>query len=296
MKILITTLTTIILATQVQAGTVDMSLEVKGLEPMKGQHFEGWNIIEGKAISTGRFQIINRKKVVAVDASGNSLGPIGHPGHFKFKVDSKHKKASTFVLTIEPNGDKDPGPSQVHLMGGDFHNKRTDIDVHHSSSLNTNFADASGYFILAAPTGGSSNQGVWFVDPKNGEKSLNLPELPEGWAYEGWIVNVKNNKKFSTGIFKDPSKQDADGAGFLAGPLKLSFPPVPGQDIVRSSVVLDDGIHSIVLTVEPYPDYDPAPFSLKILSEGIYSGAPKMKLMSLENISHRAPQGTVRFH
>lgn len=144
--------------------------------------------------------------------------------------------------------------------------------------------------------GGNFNQGVWFVDPSNGTGALDLPQLPDGWAYEGWIVNTENGKKFSTGIFKNPNQEDSDAAGPLAGPLKLAGPKVPGQDIVKSPVVLNDGHHAIVVTVEPYPDFDPAPFSIKILESEVETTTPGRMSVPLENTSDDVPSGFVHMH
>ncbi|MCB0384508.1 MAG: hypothetical protein KDD43_03875 [Bdellovibrionales bacterium] len=279
-----------------QASQVQLGLELSGLEPMKGQHYEGWNIVDGAAQSTGRFSIGKDGGVYLVNAMGKSLKKVGQNGHASFSVDRSHLKATLFVLTIEPNSDTDMGPSDVHVMGGDYSRRQASLSVAHGSSIATDFAAAQGSFILAAPTGGMPNQGVWFLNPGNGQGSLSLPSLPDGWAYEGWIVNTENGGKFSTGVFKDATKADSDNAGPLAGPLKLNFPRVPGQDIVRTPVVLDDGIHAIVVTVEPYPDFDPAPYAIKILMAGVYANAPGMTPMMLNNISDTVPSGQAHLH
>jgi hypothetical protein len=268
-------------------------LDLEGLEPMKGQHFEGWNIVKGEAISTGRFSLAKNGDVYAVNSKGKAIKKIGEDNRGVFKLDKKAVNASTFVLTIEPNGDQDAGPSDVHVLGGDFTGGKSDLRVDHGSSLQTDFATASGGFIMAAPTGGEFNQGVWFVDPSKGESSLELPTLPKGWAYEGWIVNTKNQALLSTGLFFEGNGADSDGAGLFAGALKLSFPPVAGQDIVKTPIVLDDGIHAIVVSVEPYPDYDPAPFAIKPLMGKIEAGSAGMTLLGMDNISEMTvPKGS----
>ncbi|MCB0357602.1 MAG: hypothetical protein KDD40_11370, partial [Bdellovibrionales bacterium] len=276
--------------------SVKLTLETQGLESMKGQHYEGWNIINGKAISTGRFSITQKGQIYSVKTTGEKLNKIGEEGIAHFELSKNHSQATLFVLTIEPNNDSDPNPSTVHVLGGEYSNYQASLSIAHGSSLGSDFSNASGSYILAAPTGGNPNQGVWFVNPQQGIGALELPELPMGWAYEGWIVNTKNNKKFSTGIFQNPQQMDSDGAGPYAGPLKLSFPRVPGQDIVATPVVLDDGIHAVVVTVEPYPDYDPAPYAIKILKSDIEENAQGMVNYPLENISPSAPSGSVHIH
>jgi len=294
-KILITLIAALSFS-QAQASTVELGLELSNLTPMKGQHYEGWNIIDGKPFSTGRFSITKHGDIYLVDNNGKMKMKVGSNGEASFKVNHNHIKSELFVLTIEPNGDKDNGPSNIHVIGGNYTKGQANLSIAHGSSLGTSFNSATGNFILAAPTGGNFNQGVWFVNPSNGMKDLDLPTLPSGWAYEGWIVNTTNGKKFSTGIFKVKTGVDSDAAGPYAGPLKLSFPPVPGQDIVKSHVVLDDGKHAIVVTVEPYPDFDSSPYDIKILKKKINKGAKGMSSIELKNISDTAPTGTVHIH
>lgn len=279
-----------------QAHAVKLALELDGLEPMRGQHYEGWNIIDGKPYTTGRFSISRDGGVYLVNADGKKLARIGKDNRAKFKLAERHSRSTLFVLTIEPNGDEDDGPSSVHVLGGKYTSGKAELTVDHGSALGNDFSGADGSFILAAPTGDEANQGLWFVDPAAGNGSLVLPTLPAGWAYEGWIVNTRNDRKFSTGLFQKVTGPDSDGAGRLAGPLKLSFPPVPGQDIVRSKVVLDDGIHAAVITIEPYPDFDPAPYVLKVLKREISSGAPGMTPLKFENVSESLVTGRAHLH
>jgi hypothetical protein len=272
-------------------GKSVLDLELSGLGSMKGQHFEGWNIVDGEPKSTGRFAISKSGKIFQVNAAGKALKLIGYNGKASFLIDQKTAKGNVFVLTIEPNGDQDEKPSQVHILGGKYDHKSADLSIAHETSINTDFTSADGTFILAAPTGGTPNQGMWFVIPGEGKPSLSLPELPEGWAYEGWVVNTKNEAVLSTGIFRDFTIADSDNAGIFAGASKLNFPPLPGQDIVQTPVLLDDGIHSVVVTVEPYPDYDPAPSAIKILKGDIQAGAPGMTSLPLNNIADGVPSG-----
>ena len=296
MKTTLLTILSGLVALSANASQVQLGLELNGLEPMQGQHYEGWNIVSGQPHSTGRFSIGKNGNIYQVNTAGKFLRKVGQNGEASFSVPRSHLNSSLFVLTIEPNGDMDPAPSNVHIMGGNYSSQQASLTIGHGSSLGTDFASSAGSFILAAPTGGEPNKGVWFLNPANGQGSLVLPALPDGWAYEGWIVNTENGGKYSTGLFKQTQGADSDGAGPLAGPLKLSFPPVPGQDIVRSRVVLDDGIHAVVVSVEPYPDYDPAPYALKVLMAGVYANAPGMTPLALENISNTAPTGTAHLH
>ncbi|MEZ4744108.1 MAG: hypothetical protein R3B45_16945 [Bdellovibrionota bacterium] len=151
MKNLILAIATLAFSAQVNASTITLRLEVEGLEPMKGQHYEGWNIVDGKPLSTGRFSITKNDKIFMVDRNGRLKSKVGSHGAASFKVDRSHLNATVFVLTIEPNGDSDNGPSDIHVMGGDYNSHNiVDLSIGHGSSIGNNFSDASGGFILAA--------------------------------------------------------------------------------------------------------------------------------------------------
>lgn len=123
---------------------------------------------------SGRFSIAKNGIIYQVDATGRPKRKVGRDGQASFKVPRSHLKSKTFVLTIEPNNDRDPAPSDVHVMGGDYNRREASLSVSHGSSIGTDFQNAGGSFILAAPTGGEFNQGVWFVDPSRGEGSSPL--------------------------------------------------------------------------------------------------------------------------
>ena len=119
--------------------------------------------------------------------------------------------------------------------------------------------------------------GVWFLDPKAGAPSLDLPVLPDGWVYEGWVVG--EDGPVTTGRFLDPSAADQDGGGAAAGP--DGTPPYPGQDFVNPPRDLRGG--KVVISVEPEPDDSPMPFSLKPLVDGLVSDLPAPDSQMLMN-------------
>ena len=128
------------------------------------------------------------------------------------------------------------------------------------------FTAATGSYILAAPTGADGtpyNYGIWFLDPSGPSASLDLPVLPEGWAYEGWVVG--EDGPVSTGIFTNTAAADSDAGGPAAGPNPA--PPFPGQDFITPPANLVG--QTTVISVEPSPDNSPAPFTLKPLVDEI---------------------------
>ncbi len=237
-------------ASTAHAGTA-LRLDFDNLEPLgSGFMYEGWLIVGGQPVSTGTFR---------VDASGNPI-PASVP------VDSADAAAAShFVLTIEPADDPDPGPSATHVLAGPFSGNAATLTIDAPQALGTDFAAAAGSYILETPTtsmGPDYDQGIWWLmmTPDGPAPSLELPALPDGWAYEGWVAGPDG--PVSTGRFLDPAGVDSDGPGMTAGP--MGFPPFPGQDFVTPPAVLTSG-YAAVISVEPEPDDSPAPFALKPL-------------------------------
>lgn len=221
-----------------------LSLELAGLEDL-GQEwaYEGWIIVDGAPVSTGIF---------TVDEEGMA-------SIYDFEVSAEQLAAAElFVLTIEPVPDPDPAPSQVHILAGGFEEDMAGLTIAHPAALGTDFAGAEGStYILGIPSSGmvddSYTSGIWF-------DGLNLPELPAGWVYEGWVVGMDG--PITTGRFASASSADRDGTGPTAGP--NPGPAFPGQDFLNPAIFLTDG-YVVVISVEPDPDNSPAPFTLKPL-------------------------------
>jgi hypothetical protein len=245
-------------------------VDLQGLESLGPDYvYEGWLITPSGPVSSGRFQ---------VDGSGNAV-----PGAFRVNQNVA-KLAQAFVLTIEPRIDPDPGPAATKLLGGTFVNGEAVVDTTFPAALGTDFSDADGTFFLETPTSGmiSSdwNQGIWYIEmtPSGPAPSLNLPALPAGWTYEGWVVGPSG--PMSTGRFAMPMGMDSDGPGPTAGP--DPGPPFPGQDYIDTAVMLPG--YTAVISVEPEPDDSPAPFALKPLAGGIAAAGPAVS-QPLDNIS-----------
>ena len=182
----------------------ELTLYINGLPDLgAGWAYEGWLIVDGSPVSTGIFTVDDHMMMSAET----------------FSVDPDMlSKATTFVLTIEPSLDSDPAPSPVHILAGDFSGDTASLSVAHPAALGSDLTNASGEFVLAAPTGGSSRDyknGIWFLDPMSGPSaSLSLPDLPEGWVYEGWVVPVDASMApVSLGRFTAADMADSDGAG-----------------------------------------------------------------------------------
>jgi hypothetical protein len=230
-------------ATDVEKTVVTARFD--GLEDLGEQFvYEGWLIIDGNPVSGGRFNLEENRTEVS----------------FEFEGDLTN--AELYVLTIEPAFNDDPAPSATHVLAGPFINDQADVVLEHPAALGDDFATSTGGFFLETPTSSEDDDyenGIWFLDPSVGEAALELPVLPTGWAYEGWVVG--DNGPISTGTFTDVAAADSDGAGPAAGP--NGAPPFPGQDFVDPAMNLVG--KTIVISVEPQPDNSPAPFALKPL-------------------------------
>ncbi len=234
-------------------STTELRLNVTGLEDLGATAvYEGWLMVNGAPVSTGRFSV-------------NAQGVLSKTSFDVLR--SQADAATAFILTIEPAVGDVAAPADTHLIAGSFDANRSSasLSIAHPAALGDNFGTAMGEFILATPSSATmvdDGQGLWFLCMnENGgmEASLNLPDLPSGWAYEGWVV--VDGVPISTGTFTRVDAADSDGAGPTAGP--GTVPPFPGQDFITPAVNL--GGRTVVVSIEPQPDNSPAPFALKPL-------------------------------
>ena len=262
-------------STGVAARTV--TWDISGLEDLGPDYvYEGWLIVDDAPVTAGRFSV--------VDGTADLLS---------FEItDEQADGATKYVLTIEPAEGDDPAPSATHLVAGDFVDGVADLGVADPAALGTDFAEAAGSFILETPSSGDVmddyHQGIWWLDPMAGPgAAFSLPELPEGWAYEGWVVT--DNGPISTGRFTAADTADSDAGGPDAGPDMT--PPFPGQDFIDPALSLIGA--TAVLSVEPEPDNGPAPFLLKPLVFMDIADVPPPGLQAMtNNAAETNPTGT----
>lgn len=261
----------------------DLSLDISGLEDLGPNYkYEGWLIVDGQAITTGVFDV-------------NANGELSQNS---FEIDQDVLDgASTFVLTIEPSPDNDPGPSAVHILAGDFNADNAALTINHPAALNNDFLQSTGSYILATPTDSDSENeasGIWWLDPSQGPGAgLDLPVLPNGWVYEGWVVI--DGTPVTTGTFTSLNSPD-DNAPFSGA---LPGPPFPGEDFLQNSpnslsfpTDLRNG--TAVISIEPVPDNSAAPFLLKPLVSAIPSNAEVHTSISMTNNAQQSsPTGGV---
>ena len=240
--------------------TQSLTLNLQGLKDLGTNYeYEGWMMVNGSPVSTGRFSV-------------NAAGQFSTSTFVLNR--SQLSSATAFILTIEPKLNDNPAPSEVHIMAGNFNGNNGSASVAHSAALGNDFSSAAGKYILATPTDGGSmdneESGVWFLDNTSGSSiaGLNLPTLPAGWKYEGWVVF--NNTPISTGTFTNVAAADSNAATSTFKGLINNGPAFPGEDFIQNAPT---GItfpttlkgKTLVVSIEPFPDNSPAPFLLKPL-------------------------------
>lgn len=234
----------------------ELTFTTQNWPPLQGgYHYEGWAIVDGAPVSTGKFNV-GDGEIVALDGS-----PIA-----AFSAEGL-EAATVIVITIEPPGDVDQIPADTHFLAGDLTDMTATLTIGHPAALGTDFAEAAGTFLLATPTDDDdSNElsGIWFLELPGPTPSLTLPELSPGWRYEGWAVIA--GMPLTSGTFLTAA--GADEAAPFSGP--NPGPPFPGEDYLGNGpegVTLPTDLSggTVVISVEPYPDNDPSPFGLKPL-------------------------------
>ena len=267
------------------AAQSSLSFEHSGLEPLQnGFHYEGWLIVDGSPVTTGKFNVDTEGNLVTLEGEAVEGG--------SFAVGDEAANANLVVLTIEPSGDTDTIPAATKYVGGELVDGVANLTINVGPTLGSDFSDASGSYILATPTNGDGSDetsGVWFLDLSEGSPAagLNLPELPEGWEYEGWAVI--DGQPISTGRFTDPAAAD-DFAGFSG---EQAGPPFPGEDFLVNapegvSFPVDLSGAPIVISVEPSPDDSPAPFAFKPLFGTAPEDAADHMTFNLDNNAESA--------
>ena len=274
-------------------GMRTLDLDFTGVEPLANDyHYEGWAIIEGDARSTGKFN---------VDAAGDFFTVDGvEIPNGEFEVDYDLDDATAIVITIEPAGDTDDIPANTHFMAGDVVGDGAVLGVQAVEALGDDFTAATGKVILATPTNGANTDelsGIWFLDLATGmpEVGLSLPTLPTGWKYEGWAVI--GGQPVTSGKFTavDAADESAPYSGPQAGP------PFPGEDYLMNApagLVFPTDLSGdvVVISVEPDPDDDTAPFALKPLVYQLPDPAQDHVTYDMDNQAATTfPTGTANF-
>ncbi len=261
--------------------TSPLTLNITGLENLGSSFaYEGWVIVNGNPVSTGVF---------SVDDNGNLS-----ESTFQVNPDDLNN-ATMFVLSVEPVPDADPAPAATKILSGSFSGNTANLAT---GTVGSGFENSNGKYIIAAPTGTGAPaeefSGIWFLDNSSGSAlaGLDLPALEAGWIYEGWVVI--GGEAVSTGTFDSVTGVD------LAAPFSGSNPgpAFPGEDFLVNAPAsltfpVDLRGETAVITIEPVPDNDPAPFTLKPLLGNIPSTLSGVPYSMQNNVTATFPAGSV---
>ena len=255
-----------------------LDFSVNNLEPLSEGIYEGWIVRGDDKFTFGTF---NTTESGAIDGNLSLDGVEPQDGDM-------------VVVTIEPVPDDDPEPSGVIILAGALENGSAEL----AFPIDVN--EFGGQYILATPTNGdgtNETSGIWFVDPSDLSASLNIPDAPDGWVYEGWVVH--QGQPITSGKFTSAEGFDLfDG---FSGP--EDGPPFPGEDYLENlpspftdPLELADGETMIVVSIEPdINGTDPTgdgPAQVKPLSAAIPAGAADHFLYDLSTSDESVPSGS----
>lgn len=266
-----------------------LELSFAGLETLaNGYHYEGWAIVNGAPVTTGKFNVDSNGDLVTVGGS--------QIANSSFATGVNLEGATAIIITIEPAGDADAVPASTHILAGPVSGGRATLGAGDGAALGSNFQAASGDYILATPTNGANNDensGIWFLSLATGGPTagLSLPTLPAGWAYEGWAVI--GGTPVTTGRFTAVDAVDWSDpfSGTEGGP------PFPGEDFLVNApagIVFPTDLAggTAVISIEPDPDDAPGPFTLKPLVGSIPADATDHTTYSMGNNAAGFPTGS----
>jgi hypothetical protein len=224
-------------------ATLEMTFT--GLDALPGDQgtFEVWVAGGGDTISVGTLP------------SGS-----GALGSFSFTLPMA--SPSGVLVTFEPPGDLDPGPSPSKLMAGPFKGKQASLSIDGyvtdgrplqpdpgAHSLFTTSNNSEGY-----PS--AENAGLWLftlTPSKNvhGTREVKVTPVRAGWTYEGWIVWQGSPEVWiSYGKFRPDevgllSSRDDTGTGPFAGAedfRNAGVEDVPGEEWTSDEIAGELGI------------------------------------------------------
>jgi hypothetical protein len=256
--------------------------------------------------SAGKFKIINGQVVgldyqpmtFAVDPEDPDVPVEGGRILWQLAVDA--------FVSIELEDDPEPSVPNAAFLGGAFRNRSAPLSIDHGDALGEAFGSVAGSFQLATPStsaGADALEGAWFATAgPTPAASLTLPALsasassPQSrWLYEGW-VSLPSAGLASLGKFRTPLLPDSDLDGPLSGTAPTDGPgyDFPGSDFPFGAAGIDLSPGSVLVTLEPTLDNDPAaPFFLELLGAPVPAGAASGVSYPLGVPSAAFPGGTV---
>lgn len=166
--------------------------------------------------------------------------------------------AESVLISMESASVDPSSPSKYKIASAQFGVSATHSGTFSSSPMRVSqddFSASTGLYFLGTPTTSTMSEetsGIWFGDNNGGSPiaSLNLPDLSEGWVYQGWI-DFGQGMMLRTGKFTDPTM--ADLASPYSGP--LSGYDFPGEDFNQNLPMMGTPPNlvgkEVLVTVQP---------------------------------------------
>jgi hypothetical protein len=166
------------------AAGATLALSITGLAPLD-------------ATADGRYE------AWVLDRSGtsHSLGSVDPRSGSSLTFSNPVADPATFLITYEPRGDTDPGPSSHHLLGGPIRGGRAQLSVQGAvTTSDLPLRERPGQFTMFSPSDNFRNgypsheeSGIWLFnmaprETQQGDMWVRLTQLQQGWVYEGWMV------------------------------------------------------------------------------------------------------------
>ncbi len=205
-----------------------------------------------------------------VDRSGETilLGPfiVSEGTHVIFE--NPIDDPAGVLITVEPPGDSDPGPSSLELLGGDFEGSTADLRIDGHVTTGLPLEKEIGSHVLFTPANNTwmgypslEDAGIWVFnihaigDPMRREGLdlssdffLEVTPLASSWTYEGWVVHDYGMPdecwisygKMVPGVSDRLNRQDGTGFGPFSGYMDYVGSPFaikhnfPGDDWVEN--------------------------------------------------------------
>lgn len=269
---------------------VQMQLDVNDLPPLQsGQNYRAWAVLPTRFLGSDLFNFTEE---------GQYINSTGQFISNTFVFTDNIANATKIYISIEDK-DASPGsPSSSVVMAGDVVNFEADLSVTHPDALGPEIQSASGVFSLLTPSDTddtNETEGIWFVESisaGNWTQGLTLPDLPEGWMYEGWVEVA--DTALSTGPFIDPSAADLETPHMTSQ--SSEFINFPGEDFLMSPPVgitfpPDFSNARVFITIEPNPDGAAEPFDIRVLSGTVNGTAETLTNYQLQS-AFEAPVGS----
>jgi hypothetical protein len=277
-------------------GSSLVTLSFENLYPLSGgMNYQGW-VVESRP--TGYWG--SPLGMFNVDESGQLVDPAtGEVVSGTFEAGLDAEDVFGVQVSVENSSTLVSQPSATFILGGVVASGTAELGQVHWLAMNLNFTEIAGSYFLGTPSDDLNDNelsGVWFGDTTSGDPvpGLFLPEAPNGWDYEGWVVI--GDDTLSTGKFYEPSIADTTN---LYGGVSGDY-PFPGQDFLENApegMVFPTDLSGapLFLTLEPWEesDIEPlSPFKFPILRATIPADATAGTTYTMTSLFNLFPRGT----